>query len=153
MLASVMVVVVNQILVLGKKVFGAWPVVIGADDGCRTRSVARGAQHPRGILCGDDIGVDKPQVSAGRDPGAHVPRSAWSPLRLHCNEPHGRVRTHDLGRTIGGPVVDDNDLHNLPTLTHGEQRRRGNARSMTSALYIGTITEMLLGGPSFSDTL
>jgi len=115
--------VVDEILVLRKKVRRRRRVVVRAEHRAHVRRTERIGQDTGRVAVDHDVGIDEPEHVAARKAGSDVAGAARAQPAAGADDTRSERGRHS-SRSIGGAVVDDNDLGDLPRSLQREEWRQ-----------------------------
>ena len=128
-LRGLVVEAMHQVLVAGKPVLPVRRAVIGPEDR-RDLGVGKGGADLSGaVVMGDDVAVDEPEDVAHRRLCRHVARQT-RPAVLRRGQDTRANPARDLGRAVGGAVIDNDDLRHLAPRLHRHQGRQNTRHQL-----------------------
>ncbi len=131
---AAVLVAVDKILVLRKKIGRRRVVVITAENRRGAGRLQRLDQHPRAVRVDDNVGIDEPQDLAGRGGGADVACAARPQASAgfeHRDPGIGSNRRAGISRA----VVDYDDFSDLAFAPHREQRLEALPQRAAAVVY------------------
>ena len=131
---AMVVVVVNEILVLRKKVRAGRVLVVAAEHGSGTAASKRGCKHARGVVVNHNVGIDEPKDIAARDRCSGVAGAARPQPTAGVQHPDTALGS-DRRRGVGRSIIDDDDFRDFSCATHGEERREARAQHVGAVVH------------------